>query len=512
VIKALQPENRNKILSLIIDGMDQKHSRVPHLGSQGSFQKALHQGITGVLVHGVGVTLYRTLETVPKGPDLTIFCIMAEVEKFVSKHGHFPEEIYVQADGGSENANKYVLASLEYIISQRWAKKILFSRLPAGHTHEDIDACFGVIWKWFRSNPCETLDAYKANISKAFENRRIHATVFDVLVVPDYQSFFKDFIDKKLSRYAKEGNTQHQWCFSAVPKSPYFPLGCKTQYRAFCSNKVIEFHVKDRLNCISTIGSLTGLEPMKTLVHWYPLATASRPVDGFYILNQLPNLRMELSPHGIPLKVYPRSVNAGVKDGITETLTEIRNKYPINSDILRTWNDWYERTAAHLDSRNQQTAVDGLQYATKLFLNGYRNSYRVPLAAYMVDSDMEPICQPIWLQNLVDTEAAEHDPLTSRILNEVEIESVTTQSVVSSIVPFVQEPRRLLGEAEEVVNRKDLFIMSSHTHYSPLGQVGKLTLKDLQALLHKRINLTGDPTPTTGANIKFKTVSYPTIC
>jgi hypothetical protein len=43
---------------MIIDGMDQSHSKLPYLGSQGGFgNHSLSQGIYGVLVHGVGVTL-----------------------------------------------------------------------------------------------------------------------------------------------------------------------------------------------------------------------------------------------------------------------------------------------------------------------------------------------------------------------------------------------------------------------------------------------------------------------
>lgn len=41
-------------MSLIWDGMDQSHSRCPHLGTQDSFSHPLKQHIQGVLVHGVG--------------------------------------------------------------------------------------------------------------------------------------------------------------------------------------------------------------------------------------------------------------------------------------------------------------------------------------------------------------------------------------------------------------------------------------------------------------------------
>ena len=115
----MKPENQNRIL---IDGMDQNHSRCPYVGNQGNFSNPLSQGITGALIHGIGISIYRTLETVAKGADLTIYIILSEIERFYQRNNVYPEEVYVQLDGGSENANKYVLACLEYIVCKRLAK------------------------------------------------------------------------------------------------------------------------------------------------------------------------------------------------------------------------------------------------------------------------------------------------------------------------------------------------------------------------------------------------------
>jgi len=266
----LKPENRERVLSLIIDGMDQNHSRIPYFGNQCAFASPLPQGITGVLVHGVGVSLYRSLETVSKGADLTIFCILNEIDKFYERNNAYPEELYVQVDGGSENANKYVLACLEYLICKRVVvREAVFSRLPAG---QDIDAAFGVIWKWFRNKPCETIQDYKNEVEDAFKTSKLNATMSDIYLVPDYIAFFEPCIDKKLSRLHKEEDTQHQLQFMAVEKSTYFPYGCKTMYRAYCSDKVIELKKKDKVGCISFVGRRTGLEPITVCVKWHPHA------------------------------------------------------------------------------------------------------------------------------------------------------------------------------------------------------------------------------------------------
>lgn len=96
--------------------------------------------------HGIGLTLYRTVATVGKSANLTIHCILSAIEDFYQRHGVFPETLFIQLDGGSENANKYVLALCELLVIKRRIKEIWFSRLPTGHTHEDIDACFGTMW------------------------------------------------------------------------------------------------------------------------------------------------------------------------------------------------------------------------------------------------------------------------------------------------------------------------------------------------------------------------------
>jgi hypothetical protein len=43
-----------KRMSLILDGMEQSHCRLPHLGTQAAFKEPLKQHIQGVLIHGLG--------------------------------------------------------------------------------------------------------------------------------------------------------------------------------------------------------------------------------------------------------------------------------------------------------------------------------------------------------------------------------------------------------------------------------------------------------------------------
>ena len=54
--------------------------------------------------------------------------------------GKLPETIFIQIDGGPENATKTLLAVCALIVHKQLGgcKQIILTRLPVGHTHEDI--------------------------------------------------------------------------------------------------------------------------------------------------------------------------------------------------------------------------------------------------------------------------------------------------------------------------------------------------------------------------------------
>ena len=81
-----------------------------------------------------------------------------------------------------------------------------------------------------------------------------------VEIVPNYQAFFGDSIDRLLGKYTREHQTQHRWSFEAVDQSAEFPFGVKTMYKAYASDKVVEIMKMPKEECISDLGRLTGLQ------------------------------------------------------------------------------------------------------------------------------------------------------------------------------------------------------------------------------------------------------------
>jgi hypothetical protein len=182
---------------------------------------------------------YRTFENVPKGANLTIYCFLVELALWRLEHnGNFPVEIFAQFDSGSENANQYVLAILELIVARHMVKKIDYARLVKGHTHTDVDGGFGSIWNCCKTVPMLTVDSFKKLVENHFKDTKLAVKVFDVLVIPDYCKWLGPCIDPHLANYARLEQTQHCWRFESRIPSTSYPLGVKTCYRAYCSDKV----------------------------------------------------------------------------------------------------------------------------------------------------------------------------------------------------------------------------------------------------------------------------------
>ena len=98
--------------------------------------------------------------------------------------------MYVQIDGGAENANSTLVGWLQLIVAKQLLPEILLTRLPVGHTHEDIDALFGHIWAAYRLKPCLTMSDYVEVVRRCFDgNSKVEVDIDDVNVIPDCYTF-----------------------------------------------------------------------------------------------------------------------------------------------------------------------------------------------------------------------------------------------------------------------------------------------------------------------------------
>ena len=175
---------------------------------------------------------------------------------------------------------------MELLIAKGLIAEIYLTRLPVGHTHEDIDAQFGHIWSWFRTASCLTLDEYREGLENCFRTSSLNFVFRDLFVIPNYFEFLRGKFDD-VDRWAKLDLTVHQFYFSRVPHSLYFPLGVRTLYRDYVSNKVVELRSVEKHRATTRIGQLTGFDPVTHYSRWYPdeRTIHLRPVEGFYFLH-----------------------------------------------------------------------------------------------------------------------------------------------------------------------------------------------------------------------------------
>ena len=103
----------NKYLSVIVDGMDQHATAVPHFlrdskSTNGAWK--LLTRVTGTIVHGRGQHCYVDVNEVPHDSNLTIMVLILILKRYADV---LPKVLYLQLDNcGRENKNKYVFAFL----------------------------------------------------------------------------------------------------------------------------------------------------------------------------------------------------------------------------------------------------------------------------------------------------------------------------------------------------------------------------------------------------------------
>jgi hypothetical protein len=196
-------DNPKCYVSTIGDGMQQGHNRIPHMGASASqLVETLDTVLQGILVHHKRIVFYRHFANVRKGANVAIYAWLCELEKQVKESTEhvLPDTIFHQIDGGSENVAKTTIAIAEWLILKGLTKRVVLTRLPVGHTHEDIDSVFAVLWKALRNRMVYSPDEQEAIARNAFKKH--HIEWHDLFVVPDILRFFEPYVSN-MERYAR---------------------------------------------------------------------------------------------------------------------------------------------------------------------------------------------------------------------------------------------------------------------------------------------------------------------
>ena len=171
--RQLAQERPDLYMSLIIDGMSQDHCVLPYYAGQHTeTNTVVKQKIMGAKQHGIARSFYRLFPHVKGGTNVACEVLLHEIERrmdYCREHDlPFPRVLFLQIDGGPENTSKVSYALNEYLVRAGVFDRVEVARLPVGHTHEDIDAMFGVLWTAAQGKTIITPQQWKTMALTAF--------------------------------------------------------------------------------------------------------------------------------------------------------------------------------------------------------------------------------------------------------------------------------------------------------------------------------------------------------
>ena len=351
--------------------------------------------------------------------------------------------------------------------------------MPTGHTHEDIDACFAHIWKGMRQCPVQTVDEYVEKINSIFSGK-LNATVADLYIVADFSLFFKTKIDSKFSNWSKEEDTQHQFKFDAVPYSTDFPYGCRVMYRAYASDKVVEFVKKSPLQCISAVGQLTGLEPHTLLVSWGPKRQSTIDVNGevlgFYLLTEIPSHPLTSPKTIFPPKDFAEDSLLSFK----QTIAEAKKYFLHRPEISDAWKLWEETKLGQLNWTAAEYAVER------------EILYQVPLIKYFQMAPDQTCTNANWIYTLKEK---------SLVIDDTNFDwpeqlAAATHSVRSAWQRDPMPSRVFSAIDDELRAVLSVFETKASDYYT--NYLKDKTIENLKAIIKQRLTDVGQRLATSG--------------
>ena len=252
--------------------------------------------------------MYRSFHNLKHDGNLSVYCWLKSLEKQQRDDGTLPDTIYYQVDGGPDAVCTLVLCIAELLVARGVCKRVVVTRLPVGHTHEDIDSLFAKIWKKLRRMHVITPQQYARLAKAALWKDGRPVEVEDVFCVPDYSSFVTaNCADKNFQRWKMTKWAKLQFIMEEVAVSEEFPLGVRTTYRTHCRNNVVLFEDDESPN------ATVPLRPVDVKVHTHPRPTEERPSGGLFILQRLPTAPLRPVPFKSGSNIFLGRVMACIK-------------------------------------------------------------------------------------------------------------------------------------------------------------------------------------------------------
>ena len=163
-----------KHLSMIIDGMDQDKTNVPH-----HWQKPKQMAsvvpykccVIGVIVHGFEARAWVVEPFWKHDTDLTIEIIVRTLLRIIDAGHKLAPVLYLQMDNcWRENKNQHVFTFLSLLVKLGIFTKIKLNFDLVGHTHEDVDQMFRALNLLLAKSTLRTVEELIAKLVPGYAN------------------------------------------------------------------------------------------------------------------------------------------------------------------------------------------------------------------------------------------------------------------------------------------------------------------------------------------------------
>ncbi|PIK34158.1 hypothetical protein BSL78_29027 [Apostichopus japonicus] len=150
----------HEMTCMIIDGMDQSKTDIPHLIVKDKDSASLARlpvHFTGVLLHtstaeGKMPFVFHDVKHIPHDSNLTIYCL---TEALKAAQDYLGKVLFLQMDNCfRENKNKFVLSFAALLVERDIFEEVYIHFLPVGHTHEDVDQMFSCVARHLNHPMC----------------------------------------------------------------------------------------------------------------------------------------------------------------------------------------------------------------------------------------------------------------------------------------------------------------------------------------------------------------------
>ena len=184
-----------------IDDMDQVKLQSPHIvrnTKELSNLLKLKNHLTGVIVtngHLENDGFFKAFlnnDQFCQDSNKTITIIFDVLQNIQNSIGKLPRKLMVQTDNCSKDLkNMYVLAFYFLLVEMGVFESVLVSHMPPGHTHNDVDFCFGLIAQQLKKLDIPTFEDLKRKLA----NIRIkgnNVLVEELIHTTDFKKFVED--------------------------------------------------------------------------------------------------------------------------------------------------------------------------------------------------------------------------------------------------------------------------------------------------------------------------------